>query len=91
MTVNSRCDEVVLRGLIKVYRRKEELLRVKRQDLEAELRRLVQSRALREAKAVRDAGCPPAFTEACVLMDGTRCPHYHDSECDLAVFTEATA
>jgi len=44
MTVNSRCDEEVLRGLIKVYRRKEELLRVKRQDLEAELRRLVQSR-----------------------------------------------
>ena len=25
--------------------------------------------------------CPPAFAEACVLMDGTRCPYYHDGEC----------
>jgi len=80
-----------LRTLIKVHRHQEEQHRVKRQELEAELRRVVQIRALKAAKVERDAGCPPAFREACILEDGTRCPHYHDGECDLAVLTEAQA
>jgi len=77
-----------LRTLIKQVRHFEEAHRRRRQELEAELRRLVQARTLKAAQAAaqaeRNARCPPGFREACVLKDGLRCPHYHDGKCEKA-------
>lgn len=80
MSATDNVLEDTLRLFIREHRR-EEKHRHRRQELEAELRRLVGGREIRRMQAERDAGCPPAFREACVLPDGTRCPFYHDGLC----------
>lgn len=80
MTATDEYGEEGLRNMIKVHRH-EEAHRQRRQELDAELRLLVQSREIRRRQAESAAGCPPAFREACILPDGTRCHFYHDGLC----------
>jgi len=69
--------EACLLYFIEEYGREEEFNRAKRQHFEARLKPLLDTRRAERLKS----GCPPAFLHDCILMDGTRCPYYHDDQC----------
>jgi hypothetical protein len=52
--------------------------REKRQELKAKLSSLLTERGVIRLRH----GCPPAHAYDCILLDGTKCPHYNDGECE---------